>query len=553
MVGKRQHAVILCLILLITAVGSCAALAASEPMFRLDMTKLNLQKGVSTSLTLSLINAQGAEVLGIEGLEHFELLSRSQSTSINIVNGRSTHQIDFHYTIMPKETGQFTLQARVQYNGQVYESNELQVTVSDAPAEAGRAEGDLFVRTVLSQDEIYLGEKVVLTYELYSRYSIENLGFTDYTSIDGVVAKEISADQLKAEYVYLDGVRYAKYEVMQLIIDPIRAGTVTIPAFNLQVNVIVDGFGGALGGLFSRTRPMYLQTQAQELKVQPLPAAGRPKDFSGIVGELQLEGNYTKQEVQFGDPLSLLVTASGSCNLDSLKKLFPGSIPGFAVYETQKHSTETVQNNQYYAEKQFEVILVPQQTGLIEVVPVSISYFNPRTGQYEYAEIPGTTIQVAGSMPVQASSGGEARPTAVETVSVVQVSYLDTSGDYFTIRISKQQLLWVLLGIFGLLILVLIGIWLAAKGKQRDPKLKSLYKQLMAAKGINEAYDLFNEMIKHSFNLSIKASPRSVVQAQLPPHLAVEVVKVMDYMESSSRECSELKDKVKRIYKLINS
>ena len=155
-------------------------------------------------------------------------------------------------------------------------------------------------------------------------------------------------------------------------------------------------------------------------------------------------------------------------------------------------------------------------------------------------------------MPVQASSGGEARPTAVETVSVVQVSYLDTSGDYFTIRISKQQLLWVLLGIFGLLIL-LIGIWLAAKGKQRDPKLKSLYKQLMAAKGINEAYDLFNEMIKHSFNLSIKASPRSVVQAQLPPHLAVEVVKVMDYMESSSRECSELKDKVKRIYKLINS
>ncbi|MGB4187789.1 MAG: BatD family protein, partial [Limnochordia bacterium] len=178
MAGKMRKAAVICVILL--AVAFCGT-AAAAPEFRLSMNNLNLQQGVSTTMTLSLINAQGAEIVEIEGLEHFDVLSRSQSTAISIVNASTTHQVDVHYTILPKDAGQFTLKAKVRHGGTVYESNMLQVTVSEIPASDEKAEGDLFIRTVLSKDEIYLGEKVVLTYELYSRYSIESAGFMDYT------------------------------------------------------------------------------------------------------------------------------------------------------------------------------------------------------------------------------------------------------------------------------------------------------------------------------------------------------------------------------------
>ncbi|HXK97582.1 MAG TPA: BatD family protein, partial [Limnochordia bacterium] len=456
MAGKLRKVVVLSVVL--QAVIICGT-AQAAPEFRLSMSSLNLQQGVSATMTLSLINAQGADILEVEGLEHFDVVSRSQSTSISIVNASTSHQVDVIYTIIPKDTGQFTLKAKVRYGGTIYESNALQVTVSEVPASDEKAEGDLFIRTVLSKDEIYLGEKVVLTYELYSRYSIESAGFVDYTAIDGVVAKETPRDQLRSEYVYFDGVRYAKYVIKQLIIDPIKAGTVAIPSFNVQVNVISDAFGGAFGGFFSSSRAMYLRTQARELTVKPLPAEGKPKDFSGIVGTLQLEGSYTKEEVEIGDSLSLLVTASGNVNLDGLKKVFSGSVPGFAVYETQKNSAEFVRDGQYYAQKDFEVIMVPQRPGTVEVAPVTISYFNPETEQYERAEIPGQVIEILGEMPVAVVSGGgsqAAGPAAVETVTVAQVSYLAPDEDALTIRINRETMFWVLIGIGGALSVVLV-------------------------------------------------------------------------------------------------
>lgn len=552
MAGKMRKAAVICVILL--AVAFCGT-AAAAPEFRLSMNNLNLQQGVSTTMTLSLINAQGAEIVEIEGLEHFDVLSRSQSTAISIVNASTTHQVDVHYTILPKDAGQFTLKAKVRHGGTVYESNMLQVTVSEIPASDEKAEGDLFIRTVLSKDEIYLGEKVVLTYELYSRYSIESAGFMDYTSIDGVVAKETPRDQLRAEYVYIEGMRYAKYVIKQLIIDPIKAGTAAIPSFNVQVNVISDAFGGAFGGFFSSSRAMYLRTQARELTVKPLPAEGKPKDFSGIVGTLQLEGSYTKEEVEIGDSLSLLVTASGNVNLDGLKKVFSGSVPGFAVYETQKNSAEFVRDGQYYAQKDFEVIMVPQRPGTVEVAPVTISYFNPETEQYERAEIPGQVIEILGEMPVAVVSGGgsqAAGPAAVETVTVAQVSYLAPDEDALTIRINRETMFWVLIGIGGALSVVLVLIRLATRRKRQDGTLKALYKRMMAAKDVNEVYDLFNEMIKHCFGVSLKASSINVVRSRLSEEIAEQVVEVVELVEDGEgRSSKELKGRIRKVHAAI--
>lgn len=70
--------------------------------------------------------------------------------------------------------------------------------------------------------------------------------------------------------------------------------------------------------------------------------------YAGDVGELSLSGGYSREKVNYGESLSLLVTASGNCNLDGIKNIFTGEVSGFSVYETKKNTVESVENNQYH-------------------------------------------------------------------------------------------------------------------------------------------------------------------------------------------------------------
>ena len=523
------------------------ALASSEPSFRLDMDSLSLQKGISSSMVITMENAQDSELLDIDGLENFDVLSTSQSTSTTIVNGAVTYQKNLHYTIMPKNAGQFAMRANIQYNGQTYVTNTLQVIVGEGQENNEESGQDLFVKTIISQASAYLGEKIVVAYELYSRYNIENFGFTDYTAIDGAIVKDMPQDQAKAEYVYLDEVRYVKYEVKQIIFDPIKAGPITIPAFNLQVNVITNN---SFGGFFSRSEPFYLQSEAKELQVLPLPTEGKPKDFSGIVGELQIEGAYSREELNYGESLSLKVTAQGNCNLDGLKEIFRGEKPDFTVYETQKDAEESIVNNKYQVKKEFEVIIVPEKTGSLRVTPGFISYFSPASGKYEKAEIPGATLEVLGEMPQLQSSGGF-QSSGPETVKINQVSYVAPNDDFFMIQLNKQVLLAILIGLVILIALTVIFLRLLAKRKKADSPFKSLYKQLLATKDINEIYSIFNTMIKQRYQLSLKASSQQAVIHSLPDtDLARQVAEIMDYMESPEEKSAvDLKAKITAIYR----
>ena len=557
MAGKIRRLIIFALILYITAVLFCIpVLAAQEPSFRIDMDRLNFQKGVSVNIIISMINAPNAEIISIEEFENFDVLSQSSSTVTSIVGGETTYQEDLYYTVMPKSEGQFTIKANIRYNGQIYETNALQVNVSEISVDNSEAVSDLFIKTIVSHTDAYLGEKIILTYELYSRYSIDGYGFTTSTAIDGVIAKENPDNQLKAEYVYLGGERYAMYEVKQLILDPIKTGGYVIPPFNFQVNVLTSGGRGGFGGFFRSTTPMYLQTETKEFTVKPLPTDGKPDNFSGIVGELQLESRYSRDEMNYGDSFVLYVTASGNCNLDGIKNNIVGAIPGFSVYETQKNTAESVENNKYHIEKAFEVILVPEKNGVLEIAPVFISYFNPVTKKYEKAEISGITVNVLGDMPQPDNNNGGIQTAAIEPVIINQVKYTDSDNDYFTLQMKKQTI-YAILAVFWMLVIildVLLQIISKKKKKKYDPTIKSIYQQLIRKKDINEIYNLFNTMIKHKYNLNLKASSQNNIMNSLPDaDLAMQVTDVMNYMESpkiyEQNGYNYLIDKIKGIYR----
>jgi hypothetical protein len=528
--------------------------AARDPEFRIDIDSLNLEKGVSTNLILSMTDAKGAKVTGISGLENFDVVSTGNSISTQIINGISSYKEEIHYVIIPKSTGQFTLQGNVEYNGKVYQTNELQINVSETENTGSGEVSDLFIKTILEDNEVYVGQKVVLAYELYSRYSIENYGFLDNFSINDVITADVSQDKLKAEITYVNGNKYARYEVKQTFITPIKSGTFTIPAYNFQVNV-------STGDFFKSYKPVYLQTESKELIVKPLPIENQPADFSGIVGDLNLEAKYSKQEVDFGDSLVLQVTASGSCNLDNLKELINGDIPGFSVYQTSGNTVESIEDNKYKAQKEFEIILVPTKNGEIEIDPIYISYFNPDTRSYEKAEIPGTTISVKGEVSqtqIMTQDEAKSEQPVIETVKIEQINYKPRNEGYLTIQIKKEFLYWGFVGIVILVLVVISFPLVYSNTKNKDKKLQELYKQLKKLDNESEIYNLFNNMIKHVFNVSLKANSKSMIVNRIKDSsFTGPILEIVDYMEMKNEKYHSgvdnnyLKNKVIEVYKLI--
>ena len=139
----------------------------------------------------------------------------------------------------------------------------------------------------------------------------------------------------------------------QIYLSPIKAGTYTIPEYNFQANISTGR------GFFSSSEPKYFKTEAKQLTVKTLPE-NKPSDFSGLVGTLNLQSEYSRQEVPYGDSLTLKVTASGNCDLSALDKIAKNGIPDFTVYETAKDTQESIVDNKYLAQKEFEIILVPE-------------------------------------------------------------------------------------------------------------------------------------------------------------------------------------------------
>lgn len=517
---------------------------ADDNKVRLDIDNLNLRRGISTQLVLTVIDEESIDDVDISGIDNFEVLSTRQSKSTEIINGKSKFQTDIIFTIMPKKTGEFKLKGTISCIGETYETNELTIKVQERNSEEEGNVEDIFLKTIISHDEIYFGEKLAVSYELYTRYNIENYRFLEPVNIDEAITNHIPEDNLNADFTYLEGKKYAKYEVVKMYVSPVETGIIIIPHYNFQVNVSTEDF-------FSSGKPVYLQTQAKEIKVKPLPDKNQPLEFSGIVGGLNISSEYSKNEINYGDSVTLKVMVSGSCNLDNMKEIIKGKLDGFAVYETEKSFEEDIVDNRYIAKKEFEVILVPEKTGKLSIESMQISYFDTESKTYKKAEVKGTTIEVKGEM-TEVLNSSQSSSEVVEKVVINQVSYDTPNEEYFTININRKSLGAALVTMFILTVAVVAGLMYLRGQKKIDRKLEKIYRRLKKAKDEKEIYDVFNEMIKHRFKISLKASSKDViVQSIADEEIAGLVIEVIEFIENNEEvDCIVLKDKIKKVYRI---
>jgi hypothetical protein len=157
---------------------------------------------------------------------------------------------------------------------------------------------------------------------------------------------------------------------------------------------------------------------AATLEVLPLPEAGRPPDFTGLVGPLLLQLVVTPERVALGASLRVAVMARGTGNLWLLDAPFGPEAFGDAEVFARQPELVLERGRELYVRQHFAFDVVPRRTGRLRVPSLKVPYFDPDSGAYRVAETQEVEVQVeeraAASPAAKAELRGEGAAAGLE-------------------------------------------------------------------------------------------------------------------------------------------
>src|SRR5271156_249190 len=304
--------------------------------------------------------------------------------------------------------------------------------VAAAPLPKGvelKAGGAAFVHLVIPRHEVYVGESVPVDIEVGVRPGI-------VTSLNGLptlnggefTLNTLSRDPERRDKV-IDG---SPFLVMtwHSVLAAVKPGDFSLSVdtpLTVKINTRSAedmAFAAWLGGPFLQSmyngiapKDVTVTSPSTDLKVLPLPTEGRPKDFSGAVGDFQVSSDISSARAAAGDPLTLRLHVTGVGNFDRVDPSMLDHLEHWKTYPA-KSSFAPSDAVGYKGEKVFEQPLIAAQPGEQSIPGLELSYFNPGTRHYERAQTPPITLVIAASLAegsLNALTGGRSlsgAPTA---------------------------------------------------------------------------------------------------------------------------------------------
>jgi tetratricopeptide (TPR) repeat protein len=139
-------------------------------------------------------------------------------------------------------------------------------------------------------------------------------------------------------------------------------------------------------------RREFVRTDSARLTVRPLPDAGRPPDFSGLVGACSIAATASPLAVQVGDPVTLELSISGHPHPEIVPMPDISSEPAFlADFEFSGDAAVPVTRD---GARVFRYTIRPRHASVTEIPSVMLSFFNTDSQSYRTATSEPVAIEV---------------------------------------------------------------------------------------------------------------------------------------------------------------
>lgn len=337
----------------------------------------------------------------------------SRSTSISIVNGRTSRTTSYIYTLIATNTGNYTVPSiAVQIDGEQKRTNSLNFEVVEkGNLSSGRpSHPDIFLQVELDDDQPVTGQQIVASIVLYFKQGIEVTSFQPAFGwrTDGFWKEELqNISQPRAESTILDGVRYRKATLLRYALFPSRSGSMTLSEYGLTVGMRTqpnrnDPFGSFFGSGTNQRR-VSLESEPLELSITPLPQREESITINAV-GDFEVSRSVSKNSVETGETFELRTTISGAGNIPLMRRPeynLPENLESFTPRETSDVERRglTIQGERTFAEQ-----LVTRTPGTVRIPAERVALFNPATRSYRYETLPEITIDVTPAAAVASTN-----------------------------------------------------------------------------------------------------------------------------------------------------
>lgn len=370
------------------------------------------------------INDKGAD-LQLPDLSNFDVLmgpSTSQSSSIQIINGKTTQSSSFSYIFIlrAKKEGKFTIRpASIKVGGKTYESNSLTIeVVKGQPQQSASQQGgqqndqqqddtptrniskdNLFVRVAVDKTNVSKGEQILATVKLYISQNVPLNGFDDVKlpSYEGFWTKDIEVPtQINFTREVYNGRIYQVGILKKTILFPQQTGNIRIAPFEITclVRQRVRQQQSFFDDFFDNYQIVKAKVVSDPVTIAVKDLPNQPAGFTGAVGNFSFTGTLDKTSGKTNEAMTLKLVVSGNGNLNLINAPKIELPQDFESYEPKTSDKTIASDNGLSGFVSFEYLFIPRYAGNFTIPAVKFVYFNPATRQFETKSTEAFNIRV---------------------------------------------------------------------------------------------------------------------------------------------------------------
>jgi len=439
------------------------AVQAGMPTVTATVDRTRLAVGEELLLTVRASGAADQPIrISLPPLDGFEVTARSERTEVAFA-ATDSRTTTLEVRLRPARAGTFRLgPVTAQQGASTVRTAAVMVTVTGSAGPAvvtprlrsllerappPRRPGEPALSLIVSDDRIYVGEQVdVITAAWFPRDLRARLrrpptlsppSLTGVWSYPQPTPPGISASR------QVGGTWYDLF-VSHQVVFPLVAGRVAIARASLQYSVPVAM------QFFSQEERYNLESNDAILDVQPLPAAGRPANFTGAVGRGLTIERTAPRTARSGEavPVEIGVRGTGNVALWPVPELtWPA---GIRQYQDRTDDRIETISGRLGGEKRFRFLAIPDSAGPVTLPAVEYPYFDLEAEAYRVARAPAVTFVVAPG-PESATS----RPTPPPLVASRRAPLASRLLD------AMPAAAWLVLACLPL------AVWAALAGRER--------------------------------------------------------------------------------------
>ena len=392
----------------------------------------------------------------------------SRSTSISIVNGRTTTSTTYSFNLIAREAGQFTIPpVRISIDGEERATNAINIEILERgqlTEDGSRQRPDIYLEVAVDERNPVPGQQIVASLKLYFRQGIEVTSFQPSAGwrTDGFWKEELqNIRQPEAETVIIDGVRYRTATLMSYALFPSRSGELTLSEFPMSVGVRTqpsrnDPFGSFFGSGGNQRR-VSIESEPVVLNVRPLPDAENAVTINAV-GDLRVERRLSDREVITGESIELITKVEGAGNIPLIRKPEYQLPDGLELYTPQESSNVERRGLTIRGEKTFTELMAARAPGTYSIPAERVAVFDPQSRRYRFVNLPELRFE---ALP---SQGGQIAQVSLPSARLQPVTGLAVWSNSQSGSIFSRFWFWLLLMIPGA---VLVGAYIKRKEVRR--------------------------------------------------------------------------------------